>query len=84
MVDPAAPRQRRQLLIVQEPHNLRSLAVVLGRHMVFLPGLEDPQPFQTLAAALAERSATATASLRLELAGKQIPWPTEPVYALDQ
>jgi len=34
---PAAPRERRQLLIVQEPDELRSLAVVLGCHTVLLP-----------------------------------------------
>lgn len=84
LFDPAAPRERRQVLVVQEPDELRSLAVVLGRHTVFLPGLEDPQPFDALSAALARHSAPTTPHLRLEFAGKQVPWPIEPRYALDQ
>jgi len=51
--DPDAAADRRDLLVVQEPYELqRSLAVVLGRYTVFLPGLEDPQPFMSLASAL--------------------------------
>ena len=82
LVDPAAPRERRQLLLVQEPDELCSLAVVLGRHTVFLPGMEDPQSFDALSAALARLAAPANSHLRLELAGKKIPWPTKPLYAL--
>jgi hypothetical protein len=82
MVDLAAPRDRRQLLLVREPHELRSLAVVLGHHTVYLPGLEDPQPFGDLSAALARL--TTQKPPRPQLVGKQIPWPTEPRYDLDQ
>jgi hypothetical protein len=82
MVDPAAPRDRRQLLLVREPHELRSLAVILGRYTVYLPGLEDPQPFEDLSASLARLSAQAPP--RPQLVGKQIPWPAEPRYDLDQ
>ena len=82
MVDPDAPQDRRQLLVVQEPDELRSLAVRLGRHTVFLPGPERPQPFETLSAALARFSELPTP--RPQLVGKQIPWPTKPLYALDR
>jgi hypothetical protein len=82
MVDLAARRDRRQMLLVREPHELRSLAVVLGPHTVYLPGLEDPQTFEDLSAALARLSAQAPP--RPQLVGKQIPWPAEPRHALDQ
>lgn len=42
--DLGASRERRQLLVVEEPAEMRSLAVVLGRHTVFLPGVMEPQP----------------------------------------
>jgi HNH endonuclease len=82
MVNLTAPQDRRQMLLVREPHELRSLAVVLGRYTVYLPGLEDPQPFEDLSAALARLSAQKPP--RPQLVGGQIPWPTEPRYALDQ
>jgi hypothetical protein len=82
MIDQAAPRERRRLLVVREPEELRSLAVVLGSHTVFLPGLEDPQPFEVISAALARLSAMPTP--RPQLVGKEIPWPTKPLYALDR
>ena len=81
LLDPGAPAERRQLLIVREPAELRSLTVVLGRYTVFLPWIEDPQPFEDLAAALKRRFGTATPSVHFS--GKEIPWPTEPRYALD-
>jgi hypothetical protein len=82
MMDLAAPRDRRRLLLVREPHELRSLAVVLGHYTVYLPGTEDPQPFEDLSAALAGLSAQKPP--RPQLVGGEIPWPAEPRYALDQ
>jgi hypothetical protein len=41
LLDLRAPASRRQLFIVREPTELRSLAVVLGRYTVFLPWMED-------------------------------------------
>jgi hypothetical protein len=71
---------------VQQPHELRSLAVVLGRYIVLLPGPEDSQPVAVLAATL-DRVPVLPAShgrRALRWAGTEIAWPTEPVYALDQ
>jgi hypothetical protein len=82
MVDLGAPRDRRELLVVREPNELRSLAVVLGRYTVFLPGLEDPQPFEAISAALAQFAELPTP--RPRYVGKSIPWPTKPRYDLDQ
>jgi hypothetical protein len=87
--DPDTPADRRDLLVVQEPHELRSLAVVLGRYTVFLPGLEDPQPFMSLASALSRSpmqltSPGAPGRIQIPWRGKRIAWPTRPMYALDQ
>jgi HNH endonuclease len=82
LLDPGASPERRQLLVVQDPHELRSLAVVLGRYTVFLPGLEEnPQPFAALATVLARFFALPMP--RRQCVGKQVPWPAEPRYALD-
>jgi hypothetical protein len=87
--DPGAVPDRRDLVVVQEPHELRSFAVVLGRYTVFLPGLEDPQPFMSLASALSSSAVQLTSPgapgrKQLPWRGKRIPWPTQPMYALDQ
>jgi hypothetical protein len=89
LADPDAAAYSRDLLVVQEPHELRSLAVVLGHYTVFLPGLEDPQPFMSLGSALSRSPVQLTspgAPGRKQIAwrGKRIPWPTLPIYALDQ
>jgi hypothetical protein len=80
--DPSAPGERRQLLLVEEPARMRSLAVVLGRHTVFLPSVTEPRSFDDLAAALAWYSALSAP--RRQCVRKDIPWPTEPHYALDK
>jgi hypothetical protein len=87
--DPGASPERRQLLIVQEPPELRSLAVVLGRYTVFLPSPADPQPFEALSTALAQFPVVPTsppqlARKKISWAGKQVPWPDEPLYILDR
>jgi hypothetical protein len=81
--DSNSPRDRRQLLVVDEPADLRSLAVVIGRYTVFLPSWLEPQPVDTLAAAVAARSASSDPD-RFQWVGKQIPWPSKPMYTLDR
>jgi HNH endonuclease len=80
--DPAAASGRRQLLIVEEPAEMRSLAVVLGRHTVFLPWVAEPKSMDEIAAGLAWYSALPAS--RRRCTRKQIPWPAEPQYILDQ
>jgi hypothetical protein len=89
LFDPGAAPDSRDLVVVQKPHELRSLAVVLGRYTVFLPGLEDPQPFASLASALSRSpvqltSPGAPGRRQIPWRGKRIPWPTRPMYALDR
>jgi len=82
LLDHGASPERRRLFIVREPAELRSLAVVLGRYTVFLPSLENPQPFEDLADRLS-RFFGAPAP-RPRLVRIEIPWPVEPMYALDR
>jgi hypothetical protein len=82
MIDDRAPPGGRQLLLVREPAELRSLAVTMGRHMVFLPAPDEPQPFAATAAALGAHAEAPRP--RLRLLGKEVPWPVEPQYALDR
>jgi hypothetical protein len=54
----------------------------MGRHMVFLPAPDEPQPFAATAAALGAHAEAPRP--RLRLLGKEVPWPVEPQYALDR
>jgi len=49
---------------------------------VVLPWVEDSQPFEALSTALARFPVLPTSPP--PLAGKQIPWPAEPLYAFDR
>jgi hypothetical protein len=80
--DPTAPSGRRQLLIVEEPDEMRSLAVGFGRHTVFLPWVAEPRSVDEIADGLARYSALPAS--RRQCTRKQLPWPNEPQYALDQ
>jgi hypothetical protein len=82
MVNDDAPPDLRQLLLVREPVELRSLAVTIGRHTVFLPTLDQPRSFGATAAALG--ALAAAPGRRPRLLGKEVPWPTEPRYDLDR
>lgn len=52
VMDRGASADRRQLLLILEPADLRSLAVTIGQHTVFLPALDQPRPFEATAVAL--------------------------------
>lgn len=70
-------KEERRILLVQRPTWLNSVAVQIGRHIVFLPSLEDtPIPFESLAQKAGQQA-------RERIAGKLIPWPTRPEHALD-
>jgi hypothetical protein len=83
--DPA----RRHLALVERPVALRSVVVGMGRHTVFLPpaGAAGSDFFDTLEARVAQLPDQHVVRRepvpRLRLTGKEIPWPTGPVYVLD-
>ena len=72
------PREERRILLVQRHTWMNSVAVQIGRHVVFLPSLEDAWP--SLYEDLAERAGEQADE---RIAGKLIPWPAKPRYALD-
>jgi hypothetical protein len=72
-------RDDRRLLLVREPAPFRSLLVQMGRHVIFLPRLDDTGDlYQRLAAACAPGRV-----LPPILTGTPIPWPSWPGHALD-
>jgi hypothetical protein len=72
----------RQLLLVNEPEELRCLAVLIGEHGVFLPGVSDPLKMDELADRFAERR-DENQRLDVTLNGKSVPWPNQAMYFLD-
>ena len=80
--DPAAEPGRRELLVTEEPSEMRTLAVVLGRHTVFLPRWDAPRSLEEISDGLAWYDALPASGKRCTRT--RIPWPAYPQYALDQ
>jgi len=53
--DPNNPPDARHILLVDDPDELRCVAVIMGEHAVFLPGLFEPLSWESRVGALAER-----------------------------
>ena len=66
---PAELPEQRRVLLVDEPRALSSLAIQMGRHLIFLPWAPPAQQFYDVLAARAGQLATET------LEGQSIPWP---------
>jgi hypothetical protein len=80
--DHSAPPEVRRVLLVDRPEELRCVAVMLGEHMVFLPGLFRPMTCEELAEAFASKREEGD-RLTASLGGKEVPWPRWPTYFLD-
>jgi hypothetical protein len=81
--DPDSSSSTKRLLLVNDPDELRCVAVMLGDYSVFLPGLWNPLTWDELAAAFCHRR-EAGDRLNLTLRGKEVPWPKQPIYLLDR
>ncbi|MBM7787600.1 hypothetical protein [Tenggerimyces flavus] len=81
--DPDAPPNKRRMLLVEQPDELRSLAVTLGEWTVFLPGISRPLTYQQLSEGVAQ-TRNGHSRVKFRLHGKGVPWPSRPVYALDR
>jgi hypothetical protein len=83
--DGDAPPNLRRILLVNEPDELRSVAVVMGEHTVFLPGIPlfRPQTCEQLVEAC-KHQADAGQGVTVNLNGKEMPWPRWPTYFLDR
>ena len=79
LFDPSAAPDSRDLVVVQKPHELRSLAVVLGRYTVFLPGLEDPQPFRVPRVCARQVSRAADIPWSARPQADPMAWQTDPL-----
>ncbi|GAB3831725.1 HNH endonuclease [Dactylosporangium cerinum] len=80
--DRTAPADQRRILFVEEPDDLRGVAVAFGQRLILLPGVDRPQTCHQLHDALTARSTGAEP--RADLNGKEVPWPRWPVYLLDR
>lgn len=81
--DPDSLAATRRVLLVDDPDELRCVAVMLGEHSVFLPGLWNPMTWDEVAAAFCRRR-EAGDRLNVNLRGKEAPWPKWPTYFLDR
>lgn len=81
--DPDAPPDKRGMLLVEQPDELRCLAVTLGEWTVFLPGISRPLTYQQLSEAVAE-TRDGHSKVKFRLHGKEVPWPSRPTYAIDR
>lgn len=81
--DTTTPPDARRILLVDDPDELRCVAVVMGEHTVFLPGLFRTQAFEEINGALASlRGEGGRVSVNFN--GKELPWPARPTYFLDR
>jgi len=81
---PKAPKDERRLLIVTAPEDLCSIAVQMGRHLVFLPAPWEPDGLYEKLAARSEDAARHRGHrFDANLDFKQVPWPQEPMHLLD-
>jgi hypothetical protein len=81
--DTTTPPDMRRILLVDDPDELRCVAVVTGEHTVFLPGLFRTQTFEEITSALASLRAEA-GTVSVNFNGKELPWPARPTYFLDR
>jgi len=79
--DPTAEHGRRRLLVTEEPAEMRTLAVMLGRYAVFLPRWDEPKSVEEISAGLAWYDALPAS--RKRCTRTEIPWPAYPQYKLD-
>ena len=81
LVGSTPPPHGRQLLSVARPHSLRSLVIVMGRHMIFLPGFHADS--DTLYQRLGQRALWPPRPRSLRFRATPYPWPSKPEYGLD-
>jgi hypothetical protein len=81
--DPEAVATTRRLLIVNEPEELRCVAVLMGEHGVFLPAMFNSTTMHELSEAFARRCGD-DGRLNVTYSGKEVPWPSRATYFLDR
>ncbi len=69
-----ANRNERRIVIVNEPAEFRSIAVQMGRHIVFLPAPGDSTFYNRLAT---------ESSRNVQFEGRELEWPKQPNFRVD-
>ncbi len=82
LYEPEADPSRRELMVVEEPADCQSVVVRVGRHSVFLPGIDSTRSLADLAEALHSYNQPGGPA-RFSMSGTWVPWPAKPQYALD-
>lgn len=82
---PDAPQGERRLMIVTAPEDLRSVAVQMGRHLIFLPAPWRPDGllYEKLAAASEDAARHRKHRFSERLSFEPVPWPHGPMHRLD-
>jgi hypothetical protein len=81
--NPSASPTEKRVLLVNHPDELRCVAVMLGEHTVFLPGLLRPMTCEELVETFGRRR-EAGDQLSVHLDGQEVPWPRWPKYVWDR
>jgi hypothetical protein len=69
-------------MLVDNPDELRCVAVTLGEYTVFLPSLFRPMTCEELVETFLRRRGPED-RLNVHLEGKLVPWPRWPTYLVD-
>ena len=75
----SAEKETRLIMLVEEPSWLKSIAIQMGRHLVFLPPFEGGE---NLFEDLATENALGN-QLHSKMSGTLVPWPHGPQHSLD-
>ncbi|MEU9454847.1 hypothetical protein [Streptomyces sp. NPDC048277] len=78
-----ADPSRRELFVVDEPVDCRSVVVRFGRRTIFLPAIDSVQPLDELATALRAYAPNGDNPEGYSMSGTFFRWPEKPRYALD-
>ena len=76
---PGVAAESRGILLVDDPHELRCVAVIMGPTTVFLPGMRAPLTCFELVDAFLKRRGSGD-QLAVDLNGEEVPWPTNAIY----
>lgn len=74
----------RRILLVEQPEELRCVAVVMGEFTVFLPGIYQPRGYQEIVEAVLDaKQRQRQEGVTLDMNGKEVPWPRTARYSMD-
>jgi len=76
-----SPPTRRAVILIERPRSLRSVAVIMGRHCILLPGVHADS--DTFYDRLAARATWPPRGRSGRFDGKALGWPTRPLLSMD-